>query len=265
MVQPMIRAANLLFALTFAATTASAGETRCWFENGAVVAPAGFGDVTGDFIIDLSQAGSQIHETSARMRGYTGNSMIATLRVGGARIAGFAAGVSDLDARTSAFTTNISGVLGADAFRGFVFELDFAPCRLRLSRGAKGNVAGGSSIRLRTFGGRPAMPAAISDGKTSRSGWFLIDTASRGSLIANADFSRPPRDPAASAPARLRALSLAGVLFEQTPAGLMTQNDTRIDGAIGAAVLAHFRLRLDQTRGWLTLAPVLRRSVGQDQ
>ncbi len=255
MVQPMIRAANLLFALAFAATTASAGETRCWFENGAVVAPAAFGDVAGDFIIDLSQAGSQIHETSARMRGYTGNTMVATLRVGGARLNGFTAGVADLDARTSGFTTNISGILGADAFRGFVFELDFAPCRLRLSRDAKGEVAARSSIRLRTFGGRPAMPATISDGVDSRSGWFLIDTASRGSLIANAGFSRPPRDPAVAAPARLRALSLAGALFEQTPAGLMTQDDPGVDGAIGAAVLSHFRLRLDQTRGWLTLTP----------
>ena len=180
----------------------------------------------------------------------------------GANASGF---IVDLDARSTGFSTNISGVLGADAFRGFDFEIDFAPCRLRLSRSATGNMLGRSSIRIRNLGGRPAIPASISDGAATRTGWFLIDTASRGSLIANAGFSRPPRDPAGAAPARLRALSLAGVLFEQTPAGLMSQNDPRIDGAIGAAVLAHFRLRLDQTRGWLTLTPVLRRSVGQDQ
>ena len=104
--------------------------------------------------------------------------------------------------------------------------------------------------------GRPAVPAAISDGSASRSGWFLIDTASWGSLIANAGFSRPPRNRAIAAPARLRAMSLGGTLFEQTPAGLMPPQDGEsVDGAIGAAVLAHSRLRLDQTGGWLTLTP----------
>ena len=256
MVQAMIRAANLLCVLAFAATTARAGETRCWFENGAVVAPAAFGAVTGDFIVDLSQARSQVHETSVRMHGYTGATMVATLRVGGASRSAFEASVADLDTRAAGFPTNISGILGADAFRGFAIDLAFAPCRLRLSRGVKGHVAAGSRIRLRMIDGRPAVPAAISDGSASRSGWFLIDTASWGSLIANAGFSRPPRNRAIAAPARLRAMSLGGTLFEQTPAGLMPPQDGEsVDGAIGAAVLAHSRLRLDQTGGWLTLTP----------
>ena len=30
------------------------GETRCWIDNGALVVPAAFGDIAGDFILDLS-------------------------------------------------------------------------------------------------------------------------------------------------------------------------------------------------------------------
>ena len=49
----MRRAVPLLF-LSLLGGPAAAGETACWFENGAVVAPAAIGGIAGDYVIDLS-------------------------------------------------------------------------------------------------------------------------------------------------------------------------------------------------------------------
>jgi hypothetical protein len=52
----MRRAAPLLILCLLAASgdPAAAGETACWFENGAVVAPAAVGGMAGDYVLDLS-------------------------------------------------------------------------------------------------------------------------------------------------------------------------------------------------------------------
>jgi hypothetical protein len=103
-------------------------------------------------------------------------------------------------------------------------------------------------------GGIPAVKAAISDGATSRAGWFAIDTGAGPSLIADARLTRTPAE-GTDPPVRLRALSLGGLLFEQTPAGLMADPPTGLSGSIGMAVWARFRLRVDTKHGWLELTP----------
>ena len=62
----LVLAVSLAFAFTGAAR---AGETACWFENGAVVAPAVIGDMAGDYVIDLSAPRTLLHETRAQMTG----------------------------------------------------------------------------------------------------------------------------------------------------------------------------------------------------
>ncbi len=98
--------------------------------------------------------------------------------------------------------------------------------------------------------GAPAVFAAVSDGVVARTGWFAVDTASAGSQLADAGFSRPlpkgldPGDRAAP-PARLRAVSLGGILVEQTPAGLMNAATPGLAGSLGLAIWARIHLRID--------------------
>jgi hypothetical protein len=230
-----------------AAGAVRAGEIRCWVDRGAVVVPAAYGPVAGDFILDLSQARSQMNVTAARTAGWTEQTTRWTLRLAGGRRPGFPMMVSDLDARTLGMPTNIAGVLGADAIGAFTVDLDLEPCRLRLTRGSR-RIEGGR-LKTRIIGGVPAVFAAVSDGFAARAGWFAIDTASLGSRIADAGFSRPlPNgvDPSdrARPPGRLRAISLAGALVEQTPAGLMSPVTPGLAGALGVAVWSRVHLHL---------------------
>ena len=265
MVEPMIRVARIrLIGLwaggmaqgVLAAGAVQAGETRCWIDNGAVVVAAAYGPILGDFILDLSQAHSQLHATAAQATGWTGDSARRTLRLAGETVPAFPIAIADLDARTRGFPTNIAGVLGADVLGRFALDLDLEPCRLRLTRGPASRRPGAHRLRIRMIAGAPAVFAAISDGVTSRTGWFAIDTASAGSRIADAGFSRPPArsvDPSgrAWAPARLRAVSVGGTLIEQTPAGLMKPAEPGLAGALGVAVWSRFHVRMDGRRGWM--------------
>jgi hypothetical protein len=246
---PMRRAA-LAILIVLAATAARAGDTRCWFENGAVVVPAAFGDIAGDFILDASAPASQLHVTTAETFGVDGSSARARLRLAGERTGPLTLQVADLDARGKPFVTSIVGVIGADALAPFVVDIATDPCRVRLSRAARG--AGAWRAPLRTIDGVPAVRAAISDGETSRAGWFAIDTGEAASGVAAARLSRTPAagtDP----PVRLRALSVAGLLFEQMPGGVQAEPRPGLAGAIGMAVWSRFRLRLDRKHGWLEL------------
>ncbi|MEO8927211.1 MAG: hypothetical protein ABI306_08610 [Caulobacteraceae bacterium] len=253
--------ARLCVAVILVAGGARAGVARCWFENGALVVPAAFGDIAGDFILDLSTPKSQLHVTRAQSGGVTTDEASADLVLAGERIHGFHMEVTDLDARTRAFTTNIAGVLGADALGPFVVDIGFAPCTVRLDRRHRAAASGAMKLKVQVVAGVPAIAAAISDGPTSRAGLFAIDTASAGIRIADASLSRPPPvgiDPAGreAPPARLRALSLGGLLFERTPAGLMAQAPPGLAGAIGDAVWRRFHLRLDLKNRRVDLTPV---------
>jgi hypothetical protein len=240
------------------ARAAPAGETRCWIDKGALVAPAAFGDIAGDFLIDLSAPASALHVTRAQEGGLEGEAATRDLVIAGRRLAGVALPIVDLDARTAKFDTTINGVIGADLLRRFVVEIDPSPCRMRLLR--RRPAAWRRSVRLsiREAGGRPLVPARITDGAQIRTGLFAIDTADWATLVAGARLSRPPAAEA-PAPVRLRAVEVAGRLFEQVPAAAQPPRNEEAAGAVGMAVWSRWRLRLDIRRGWLELAPLQER------
>ena len=248
-----MRLAAAAIILVLMAAPARAGEIACWFENGAVVVPAAFGDIAGDFILDVSAPASLLHETSAQTFGIEAHWARATLRLAGERRGNFPMRVADLGARTRPFVTGIAGVIGAHDLMPFVIEITTSPCRVRLSQRAKPAAA---SIRLplRMVGGVLAVKAAISDGVSARAGWFAINTGAERTLVADARLSRSSAE-GTDPPVRLRALSVGGVLFEQIPAALMADPPPGLSGSIGEAVWSRFRLSLDPRRGWLALMP----------
>jgi hypothetical protein len=218
-----------------------------------VVVPAAFGDIAGDFILDASAATSSLHVSVAQSAGILEERTRATLRLAGRRIERFDMAIADLGSLQAGRMASIAGVIGADALGAWTVEIDTAPCRVRLERRPRGRWA--RRLPLRRIAGVPAVRAAISDGVTSRAGWFAIDTGSLGTLVADARLTRTPPPDAPDPPARLRALSLAGALYEQTPAGLAPDAAPGLAGSIGQAVWSHYRMRLDIARGWLELAP----------
>jgi hypothetical protein len=246
------------------ASQARAGETRCWIDKGGLVASARFGDIAGDFLIDLSAPDSQLQDTRAAMAGLEGASATRTLAIAGQTVPDFTMGIADLDARTRRFDTVINGVLGADLMRRFILGIDPAPCRLRLGHGRPHPLPGGVRLRLGDGGdGVPRVAAAITDGRRLRVDDLAIDTADWAGRLGDARpaASPPPGDAARPAPtARLRALELAGRLFEQVPVDTpATGTGATAPGpsgeAIGMAVWSRLRLRLDIQDGWLDVAP----------
>ena len=234
---------------------APAGETRCWIDKGALVAPAAFGDIAGDFLIDLSAPASALHVTRAQEDGMEGGAATRDLVLAGRRLAGVTLVIADLDARTASFDTTINGVIGADLLRRFVVEIDPSPCRLRLLRRRSGAWPGGVRLAIRQIGGRPLAPGRLTDGLKVRSGLFAIDTADWATLVSGARLSRP-QSADAPAPVRIRGVEVAGRLFEQVPAAAQPPGADAAPDAIGMAVWSHWRLRLDIRRGRLELAPL---------
>jgi hypothetical protein len=252
--------AVLCLSLVLAGGPSHAGVARCWYENGALVAPAAFGDIAGDFIVDVSAPTSQLHLTRAQGDGIEAAVAKGSLTLAGERLDGVAIAVADLDARSAGFPTVINGVIGADVLQRFVVEIAFAPCRLILYRRAPARWRNAVRLAVRRVGAIPVVAAGVSDGVTARRGAFAIDTASAGLRLAQASLSRQPPagvDPASRTrpAARLRALSLAGRLIENAPAGLIDGAPAGLDGAIGDAVWSRFAMRLDLKGGWLDLAP----------
>ncbi len=243
----------LLAALALA-RGAVAGETRCWIDKGALVAPAAFGDIAGDFLIDLSTPTSALHVTRAQEDGLEGEAATRGLSIAGLRLAAVTLAIVDLDARTAKFDTTINGVIGADLLRRFIVEIDPSPCRLRLLRRRSAAWPGSVRLAIREAGGRPLAPARVTDGAQARSGLFALDTADWATLVAGARLSRPLAADA-PAPVRLRGVEVAGRLFEQVPAAVRPQGDDAGPGAIGMAVWSRWRLRLNIREGWLELAP----------
>ena len=258
-----VAAALALTVVSGAAWPALAGETGCWIDNGAVVVPAVltqpvWGDITGDFILDLSAPHSQLHQTTAQSHGMddaTQASGVVTLA--GEHIAANLA-IADLDDRQWGFPTSLNGLLGADVLAGYVVELRFSPCRLRLSRRAP-PAAALATLPVTMVGGVPTIAASIFDGTSRRSGQFAIDTGAAGIRIAAADarFSRLSArvDPLSRGkpPARLAALSLGGRVLQHQPAALQEDAPAGVLGGIGTDVWSRYVLRLDLGRGRLSL------------
>lgn len=257
--RPALALAPLALALLLA-PSARAGEATCWFENGAVVVPAEIGGVAGDWLLDPSAPHTLLHETRAQMDGLP-PAFTARGDVAGETLDAVAVTVANLDGRAPGFPTPIAGVIGADVLARFVVDLDFAPCRVRLSARQEGRIdRRARTLRLTLVDGAPAVEAAVSDDRRARRGLFLVDWSSRAAVRLTAAGFRPAgaraeRAPRGVAPARLRALSFDGRLYEETSAALAPDVDPTLAGALGTDLWSRWRLRLDIGHGRLVLTP----------
>jgi hypothetical protein len=252
--RPFVQVAVLVICLSPPALSATAGETACRLDHGRIVVTAAFGDVAGDFVLNAARPRSVLDDTVAGMWNLGENEARGDLRLAGRRWPHFSMQVAPLGA------AGISGVIGADALGGLVTEIETAPCRVRLLERAGRSFA--IRLPLRVIDGAFAVPAAVSDGVTSRSGWFAVATGAPGVTLADAKLARDtPKDADPDwPPARLRALSLGGVLlFERIPAGVEDAAPPGLSGAIGEEAWHGFRMRLDPRRGRLELSPNINR------
>lgn len=252
-----MKPALLLAALSLAPAPARAAA--CWFEHGVVVVPAEVAGVAGDYILDTGAPATLLHETRAQMEGHAGPALRGEVRVAGLRLADRPIAVADLDARTYAFPTPIAGVIGADVLAGQVVDVDFAPCRVEIWKPRRApRFEARQVLAMRLSGGVPVVAGAVADGPRTAVGGFVAATGLDAPVRLDEALAGVPGAkaedlaPYGARRARLRALSLAGELFENLPAGLTPPVDGAI-GAVGAPVLARWRLRFDFSRGRLSL------------
>jgi hypothetical protein len=250
-------------ALAAAPRPARAAEAGCWFENGVVVVAAEVAGVAGDYILDTGAPQTLLAETQAEGAGYAETALTGEVRLAGARIAALPIAVRDLDVRTGLLPTPIAGIIGADALKGQVVDVAFAPCRVAVhAPGQAPGFAARASLRLDWISGVPAIRASAADGPHVLTGAFTLatgsDTAVRISdALAKVSGAGKPQElyPYGVLRPRLRALSLAGRIAEQARAGLIKPEDPRLAGEIGAPLLSAWRLRFDFPAGRLRLAP----------
>jgi len=250
---------------TFAAGPALAGEAPCWVDRGAVVISAAFGDITGDFILDFSAPQSILHLDRAQMEGITAPTVDAPLAFVGERMPAHLA-VASIDTRSLGLPSTINGVIGADVLAGYVIDLRFAPCRLRLWPGRAPPSRGAKPLPVGMIAGVPTVRASISDGHTALAGAFAISTVTPGVRVSKAvaALSRTPKgiDPTSryAPPAHLAALGVVDAAILNAPASLQSDAAPGVDGEIGVDVWSRYELRLDigRRRLWLTPARIKR-------
>ena len=249
----MRRLGPLLFLSALASGgPALAGETACWFENGAVVAPAALGGIAGDYVIDLSAPHTLLHVDVAQGAGYVDAALTLPVALAGQRLAAAPIAVANLDYRSVGFSTPITGVIGADVLDRYVLTLDFAPCRLRLEPLGAARSPRGTGLAVTMVGGVATIHAAASNGLAGVTGPFALDTASNGGVRARGAADAPRQKPAGI----LRGLSLGGVLRQQVPTVVAGELPPGVVGAVGVQVLAAYRRRLDPAAGRLWLTPI---------
>jgi hypothetical protein len=256
---------TLLLALAGAAAApyAHAGEAACWFENGVVVIPAEVAGVAGDYILDTGAAHTVLAETQAQGAGYAGTALTGEVALAGLRMADRPVIVQSIDVRTGLFPTPIAGIIGVDVLKAYVLDLGFAPCRMALhAPGQAPAFRAATALPLTWVAGLPAVTAGVSDGPHVISGPFALATGSDTALrisdaVAAAPGAAKPRElyPYGVLRPRLRALSLAGRIAEQLPAGLLKTEDPALMGEIGAPLLWAWRVRFDFPANRLLLAP----------
>jgi hypothetical protein len=240
--------------LSLVAPPSRAGEIRCWIDKGAIVAPAAFGDIAGDFVLDLARARSTLHVTRANSDGLVNDNATGPLTVSGERVGTVTLPIVDLDPETKDFDTTVNGVLGADILRGHVLSLDLRDggCRFSLTRAAPHGPKGAISVPLSIVYGVPTVPAIASDGLKVRSGVYALGTSRIATVISAAHLSRSASE---GAPVRLRAFELGGALHEQVVVEVRPSPSPGLSGTIGLGVLAGARLIIDEAASRLTLVP----------
>jgi hypothetical protein len=260
-------AANLLAGGLLAAglppLAAQAGESRCWFEGGVLVAPAEVMGLAGDYVLDTGAPHTLMAETQAQGAGFGETELRGDVRLAEVTLHDRPVQVAKLDARLRALPTPVAGVIGADILAGQVLDVRFAPCRVALHAAGKAPpFAHTLTLPLRWREGRPVTAAAVADGRHAWTGDFVLATGSDTPVRLRDDLADAPGAarradlyPYGGARPRLRALSFAGDLFEEPPSGLAARSEFDAAGEIGAPVLARYRLRFDFARGELQLAP----------
>jgi len=249
--------------LALAAGPAAAGEAACWFENRVIVVGAEVMGVPGDYILDTATAHTVLGDSQAQTAGFAETALTGEVRLAGVVASGRPVAVEAIDLRTGALPTPIAGIIGADVLRGYVLDVSFAPCRVALRPAGQAPRFGpAQALPLTWVAGRPVTRASVSDGARALTGGFSpatgADTAVRLSdAVARAPGAAKPKElyPYGVLRPRLRALSFAGALSENLPAGLIPAEDPAIAGQIGAPLLARYRLRFDFPAGKLLLRP----------
>lgn len=241
---------------------ACAGEAACRFERGVVVAPAVVAGIAGDYIIDTGTAQSALHETKAQAEGIAEADLTGDVQVAGMVVKGLALKVVDMDGRTWNLPTPVAGVIGADALKGFVLDVAYAPCGLRLSAVGKAPRFKGRTLALGWDLGRPTVDAAVSDDDHRIAGRFVVATGANVPVRLADDLAQTPGAtetkelyPEGVWMARLPELDFAGAMGRDVAAGLM-KPEGDVVGVLGGPVLAHFRLRFDFPRARLVVDPV---------
>jgi len=245
-----------------AAGPAQAGETACRFERGVIVVPAVVAGIAGDYIVDTGAAQSALHETKAQAEGIADTELSGDVRLAGIQIKGLPLKVADLDVRTWNLPTPVAGVIGADALKGFVVDVAYVPCRLRLSRAGDAPRFTGRPLAMAWDLGRPTVAAAVSDDAHRIAGRFVVATGANVPVRLADDLAQAPGVaetkelyPEGVWMARLPEVDFAGATGRDVAAGLM-KPEGDVVGVLGGAVLAHFRLRFDFPGGRLLVDPV---------
>lgn len=238
-----------------------AGEIACRFERGVVTAPAMMAGIAGDYIIDTGAAQSALHETKAQAEGIADTELTGDVSVAGMTVRSLPVKVADLDVRTWNLPTPVAGVIGADALRGFVVDVAYAPCRLRLSAPGQAPRFRGRTLNLGWDLGRPTVTAAVADDQRRISGRFVVATGANVPVRLADDLAQTGAAdvkelyPEGVWLARLPEVDFAGATGRDVAAGLM-KPEGDVVGVLGGAVLAHFRLRFDFPAGKLTVDPI---------
>jgi hypothetical protein len=258
-----MRAAVTALALVLAGAIpveAHAGASRCWVDSGAVVVPAAFGRITGDFLLDLSTAHSVLHLDVAQGDGIQTTSASGVLIFAGERIPAQLA-VASLDDRSLGLPTTINGLVGADVLASYVIDLRLSPCRIALWPRRAPSFHATATAPIQWVEGVPTIAASISDGRTALAGRFAIDTGTNAVRVSSAAgaLSRTPKgiDPASrlDPPARLDAVGFGGKALRGLPSALESDLPSGVLGGLGDAVWSRYDVRIDLKRARLELRP----------
>lgn len=262
----MARTGPLPFAILALAAPAPvwAGEAACRFEAGTITLPAVVAGIAGDYILDTGAAQTALHATKAEAEGIGETELAGDVRLAGMTVRRAALKVADLDVRTWNLPTPAAGVIGADVLKGFVVDVSYAPCRVRLSQPGQAPRFAGRTLDLAWDLGRPTAEASVSDETRTIRGRFVIASGANAPVRIADDLAQAvpgtlqkPQElyPDGVWLARLPQVSFAGATGLDAGAGLM-KPEGDVVGLLGAEVLAHFRLRFDFPAGKLVAQPV---------